>query len=54
MKVIDLIKQLTEMPMDHNVILSSDAEGNSYYPVDFVMHSDKGIIIYPEREGMNI
>lgn len=31
--VAELIKMLSELPQDHQVILSSDAEGNTFSPV---------------------
>jgi len=33
MTVAELIKQLQELPQDHEVILSKDAEGNNFSPL---------------------
>jgi len=62
MKVSELIKLLKEVPMDYEVLLSSDEEGNRYTPMseylgecvykdgevsDVKLNETNAIILYP-------
>ena len=53
-KIEELRAQLKSIRGNKEVFMSSDAEGNSYHPVDVVLEQDKLCIIYPKHEDVNL
>lgn len=48
MTIRDLIVELSKLPPESEVILSSDEEGNNYYALDEVCLGDSShIVLYP-------
>lgn len=48
MKIKELKKLIEHLPDNMLVVVSSDAEGNSYAPLHTISNEDDGFVYYPE------
>jgi hypothetical protein len=55
MKVRDFLGYFSEEDLDKELLLSSDAEGNSYHPVHEVCTTEDGkLVVYPTDEWVDV